>query len=109
MQFKAAHPADEVGAIDRRQPVAFAENDGGDTGFGHTLLGGQSFSLIEDLALAHERDGHLRHGGKIAASSYRTFLADDRGYAPIQHLDLGLYHFQPDSGMAPAMGVEAGQ
>ena len=71
------------------------------------LLSPATAAFVEHLALAHERDRHLRHGGEISACAHRPFLAHDRGDAAVEHLDLDFHDLAANSGMAPAMSVQA--
>ena len=72
-----------------------------------TLFRRQSAAFVEHLALAHKRNGHLRHRGEISACAHRALLAHHRGDAAVEHLDLDFHDLAANSGMTPAMSVQA--
>jgi len=106
-EFEAAHAGGEIGAIDGGQSISFAERNRRNASGCQSLFRRPSLPLVEHLAIAHERDGHLRHRRKIPTCAHRPFLAHHRGDAAVEHLDLDFYDLAANPGMAPAMSVQA--
>ena len=108
-ELDAARARDHVGAVDRRKAVALPEGDGREPRRLERLGAREPPPLVERLPLAHEDEGHLGHGGQVAAGAHGPLLAHDRIHAAVQHLDHEFDELAADPRVAPAVRVEAGQ
>ena len=103
---QGAHRGEHVGAVDGAQPVARLQARDLDAGALHGEARRDAVALVERFALAHEREGELRHRGEVAAGAHGALLADDRRHAAVEHGDQRLGDLGADAGVAVGVHVD---
>ncbi len=101
------HGREQVGAVDGRQPVARLQAGDLDPCPPHGLRARQALALEEGLALSHQQQRHLGHGGQVSARAHRSLLADDGCQPPVQHLDQRQRDLGPAARVPVGMDVDA--
>ena len=102
-----AHGREHVGAVDGREAVARLQARDGDAGPLERHAPRETLTLVEGLALAHQHEGHLGHGGEVAGGAHRAFLAHDRRDAAVEHLHERQGDLRPVAGVAVGVDVDA--
>ncbi len=86
VNVQRGHRRQQVGAIDRRQPIPRLQARDGNACPLHRHVTRETFPLIERFALAHEQKRGLRHRSQVAARAHRALLTNNWCDASVQHL-----------------------